>query len=1253
MKALGSLFGRQVLVFNCDEGMDFKSVSRIFVGIVKTGAWGCFDEFNRLKESVLSSVSQQIQDIQLGLKFKDKSVNFLGNVCPLNLNSGIFVTLNPSGKEYGGRQNLPDNLKQLFRPVAMTFPDVELIAEVGLISNNFKEAKVLSRKLIAIFSLSDFFLSRQRHYDWGLRSIKSVLNLAGFLHKLRIMSSENDLILEALNSSILSKLTVPDTVKFKAVLKNIFPSSQNYVCSDEKLKFESILKEVYTDMGLVYTFKQSERVLQLYEACNQRTGISIVGNASTGKSTIISLLFKSCEKLGICCFKVTLNPKCVDRDVLLGSMDADTREWNDGIVTKAARDASEAPTDSRTFIVFDGDVDPEWIESLNSVLDDNRLLTMPNGERIQLGKNVNFIFETDSLIHASPATISRLGVIYLSERTYDIQDLFNSWYLNLDPDIAKVAMEWVDQYVLFGLHWIESLDSNFVPQTVSGMVSNIIIHLRQVTCLDLSSFIHCATNGMSSHLPHHDRLKLGNEILKLAELKKITAIEVAGISINGEGYSDICTKDPVRLQFSLTIEMKIGLTEITPWINNNLPFFLMGRAGDGKSSLLRYAFGRIGKRLIFMPCNAHTKPRHIIDRILQICRLTSTSIGKVLKPDDGEQVYIYLKDVNVAAPDSYGTVEIVQFLHQFLARKGFYLLSEWVAVENVQFVATLSPRIRNEVNIRLGSLFKTYKMQTLGPEGLYILCHSKVKNMFPNHNFWSLTCNIDNLVKTLTSVHIKACQLSAGTVMEFSLKQIIGLLLSLGDYKAGDSDFDLIKMLLNEINAIYSDRLPEEDKAKFAFGIREVLHQNWDFGEGAELFVRKPAGCIEKSEIEVYAKIMQRDLLIHSRDSFNLDLILFPQCLYQLNKISKVLGKEQGSLLIIGRSGLNFTALTRLSCQYLGLRIFVPKIPYTSTSKYFMADLQRLVSTCITEGVSCVYMMHSFEFQNASFYGLVNSLLEYDIESIYTKDELLALTISLKGLYLESNHDGTIQEFLIHRAQKYLHFVLIFDALNASNDSIFRDNPAIYGKCDILRLENWDKDTDGLIFKERMKNSSTEISSETILRKILKIIQSCSTLVSSPKHNQQLLSVYSRIYDFSLAKLKVKKNYLEDGLRKLKEASIYVVKLTSEAQSQKIELANKQDEANAALMKITESMQFVSQQKSEMQILNCSLVDEEASTVERQRLVSEELSHVEPLIKSAKAAVGDIRSESLAEIRSLRAPPAAIRDVLEGVLRYY
>lgn len=157
-------------------------MGRIFVGLVKCGAWGCFDEFNRLEEAVLSAVSMQIQAIQNSLKnhrttcqllnkevtqthmlqfwsytYQHKRDNETFCVCfqvELDPNSGVFITLNPAGKGYGGRQKLPDNLKQLFRPVAMTSPDNELIAEVILYSEGFKEGKALGRKLVAIFNLA-------------------------------------------------------------------------------------------------------------------------------------------------------------------------------------------------------------------------------------------------------------------------------------------------------------------------------------------------------------------------------------------------------------------------------------------------------------------------------------------------------------------------------------------------------------------------------------------------------------------------------------------------------------------------------------------------------------------------------------------------------------------------------------------------------------------------------------------------------------------------------------------------------------------------------------------------------------------------------------------------------------------------------------------------------------------------------------------------------------------------------------------
>ncbi|XP_013792827.2 cytoplasmic dynein 2 heavy chain 1-like [Limulus polyphemus] len=423
VKALGGLVGRQVLVFNCDEGIDVKSMNRIFVGLVKCGAWGCFDEFNRLEEAVLSALSVQIQTIQSALKKKVPEIELLGRKVDIDPNSGIFITLNPAGKGYGGRQKLPDNLKQLFRPVAMSRPDNELIAEVLLFAEGFKSSKSLGPKLVAIFTLAKELLTPQQHYDWGLRALKTVLQGCGRLlqetktnlsddEKVSVDDSfESQLVVQALRVNTLSKLTFADSQRFDALVQDVFPG-----IAFKGVGYESLaetVRQIFTEQKLTVNETQVKKILELYEQLQQRMGVVIVGPSGSGKSTLWRVLQQALINMNHSIKHHLMNPKAMPRVQLLGHIDIDTREWHDGVLTTSARQVVKEPQDVHSWIICDGDIDPEWIESLNSVLDDNRLLTMPSGERIQFGPNVNFLFETHDLSCASPATISRMGMIFL------------------------------------------------------------------------------------------------------------------------------------------------------------------------------------------------------------------------------------------------------------------------------------------------------------------------------------------------------------------------------------------------------------------------------------------------------------------------------------------------------------------------------------------------------------------------------------------------------------------------------------------------------------------------------------------------------------------------------------------------------------------------------------------------------------------------------------------------------------------------
>ncbi|CAM9717799.1 unnamed protein product, partial [Laminaria digitata] len=273
-------------------------------------------------------------------------------------------------------------------------------------------------------------------------------------------------------------------------------------------------------------------------------------------------------------------------------MDLDTREWFDGVLTAAARKVVKESQEVKSWLICDGDVDPEWIESLNSVLDDNHLLTLPNGERISFGNNVNFVFETHDLKFASPATISRMGMIFLSDEDVDVKRLLTRWLNSQPKDLQAGLSCWMDDMFLRGLEFVLDRDM-VVDTTLVGTVLNGLVQVAGST--SKADFACGLIRGLGGNLSLVDRTAFAKEVFQWAGERP------PDISCPLDCYSDRGTLTPYPMVPSdgglgaedggegigpqsvvPTLSVQRALSMIEPWIENNEPFILVGPEGCGK-----------------------------------------------------------------------------------------------------------------------------------------------------------------------------------------------------------------------------------------------------------------------------------------------------------------------------------------------------------------------------------------------------------------------------------------------------------------------------------------------------------------------------------------------------------------------------------------------------------------------------------------------------------------------------------------------
>eukprot|EP01083_Nonionella_stella_P096780 272139_1 len=784
VKALGAQLGRFVLVFCCDENFDYAAMSRIFIGLCQCGAWGCFDEFNRLEEKILSAVSQQILTIQEGLKTDAPTILIRDQACKLDQNMGIFVTMNPG---YAGRSELPDNLKQLFRGMAMIKPNRVLIAQVMLFSQGFTAAELLSSKIVLLFELCRDQLSKQSHYDFGLRALKSVLRSAGNLkrseQKLKreeiraqrgttdddskdesksdnievVMTpkEEETILIRSLMSTVVPKLVMNDKFLFDSLLDSAFPGADIQGFKEAELK--AAIKEVAKENNLRVDEAWLVKLMQFHTIQNITHGVMLVGPSGAGKTSARNTLLAAMEKCdGIKSEQYEIDPKAIQKEQLYGVLDATTLEWTDGVFTSTLRtiiDNVRGEANKRHWIVFDGDVDPEWAENLNSVLDDNKMLTLPNGERLALTPNIRIIFETPTLYYATPATVSRCGMVWFSEECVTTQMLFDHMLLELQntqinqapnrpyadwEDVCGEMSDYIKPFfmdegglVIKVLQWAEK-QFHVMKFTRAKAIFTLFSQLRG-GCINILEY-----NENTEYPLNEDQMKSYYGKFLLASMlwafggpmKLELRFEFGKEIINIAGYMDTGIEMPdgeILIDYEVNIEEqtwvpwsnRVNNPELEPqkikdptvvintidtirheevirsWLADLKPVILCGPPGSGKSMTLSAVLRANPQyEMITLNFSSTAGTELIFKAFEQYCKIERRNQGYCIRPTfQNKTLVIFCDEINLPAQDLYGTQTIITFLRQLICKGGYWhpINKNWIMLENIQFVGACNP----------------------------------------------------------------------------------------------------------------------------------------------------------------------------------------------------------------------------------------------------------------------------------------------------------------------------------------------------------------------------------------------------------------------------------------------------------------------------------------------------------------------------------------------------------------------------------
>ena len=473
---------------------------------------------------------------------------------------------------------------------------------------------------------------------------------------------------------------------------------------------------------------------------------------------------------------VRLNPKSFTSAEMYGETDEKTGEWKTGVFSAIWSKANHRSNRFKTWVVLDGPVDSFWAENLNSVLDDNKILTLANGDRVALSENCKLLFENDSLHNASPATVSRVGIVHMAAEDVDWWPLILSYSQN-NEDTGKVFESLFSKYVGKGVgHLFEFISRDLSESMRTSRVAKISIMIKLLSHLmsqaDLSEnaetmeleiekvFLFSLAWSVGGLLGPDSRIKFDSYLRQIdgdagimpernAEDETIFDFYVNMQSMDWENWAEnpiAAPEDGYDGVFDGTmlipsIEFARSSYMLNCFVSQGVPALILGESGVGKTSTIRM-FAQDSVRDSETPLTFRHMSFSDATSVNGLRSFVTAQLdkrgGKRYGPPAGKSILMFLDDVAMPRRNEFGDQPALEFLRSAIESGGHYFLDtdkrgDFKVVEDMRWIAAMcSPgRGHNDIPDRLKRHFYTLRLDTPSLETMQQIFKSTMDARFP------------------------------------------------------------------------------------------------------------------------------------------------------------------------------------------------------------------------------------------------------------------------------------------------------------------------------------------------------------------------------------------------------------------------------------------------------------------------------------------------------------------------------------------